>query len=240
MNGTLAEYEKAPKVYDDLLATFGTHFMESATFGRKVTLTLALNESYWRQTNPIEITANLTALLNNVLGNSSANVSEQLTANYQVLSNELGQLRNRSEWRTQVMERPWLLWGSLRPIGDLLANSFVKKQVSKATLLKFAKAYLAQLRRIVAEGNFKLTYRDLRRMEKAEKGFTPQNCAQIPALIGKLEATYRQLWDPRPPPTSLKALWDLLTSPKVVILLAVLLIVGCFLLLGHCLLNYTN
>lgn len=192
------KYEESPDVFDSFVAKYGTHFFASATFGRKLSVKLAINQAFLKKIIDKKLLKKLTATFTRRLYNSTDGflMDPFLKQNCEVLSDGFTKPWNLTEWTSGVIKNSFPLFGTLKPINELISIPEIKAEVAKAISLKLAKAYLAQLKHLVKKGNLQLTANDTEIISNATSVFHPHSCQYIPELVEQLDTIVTRLVSP--------------------------------------------
>lgn len=210
-------------MYDSFVAKFGTHFFASATFGRKLSVKLVVNQAFTKKSTEEDLLKKLAANFIRSLYNSTDGfvMDPLLEPNCEILSNGFTKPWHLTEWRRQVIRNPFLLFGTLKPIHELISIPAFKTEVAKAVSLKMAKAYLAQLVHLVKKGGLELSANDTAVISHAESMLHPHNCKCIPELVEQLDAVFTRLVSP----PELRS-FQIVNEKKIPLHIAILLGIG--------------
>jgi len=145
-------YLENPAKYQEFLATFGTHFFQTATFGGTFRVGTQQTRDYALKHTTEELKTQLNILFMNQTGQGKQipekTFLDKIEINWYGGNADLspGKL-NFSHWSSSVSSYPWLIAGHLEPIASLLPNGLKKNAINTAIGVKLDYAYLDELSR---------------------------------------------------------------------------------------------
>lgn len=186
INSLPAKYEEAPRKFDNLLDTFGTHFFQRAKFGGYLCKRTMIENSVLYASTEHAIQADLEAgfmkLVTGSLGVGANRTSLSKEFNLRKVKDfyyyggryDLSWAKesgNLQEWQRSVSKNPWLNGGQLVPIETLIQNATLQREVQKAVMVKLTRAALQDLRESLHLGGITLPLEEMNLIQEITQYF---------------------------------------------------------------------
>jgi len=154
-------FAEAPKLYEDFIKSFGTHFFQDAYFGGMLKLVIETESSYFEKSTTVGVGLQAEGVFGEIVklkggvGVSNTKVdgdfkkSSKESMRYYGGALNLLDKKGIKEWMPTVIGDPWLFRGNLKPIYELIPDATKKNDMKLAVQVHLDKAYLTSLKKSI-------------------------------------------------------------------------------------------